>query len=403
MATISNTPRPGYAWDSTDNCWYPIGVGQHSHGEIPASTVDAKGDILVGTANDTVSKRSVGVDGSVLIADSTQATGLNWAGLMQYAGKNKVINGDFSIWQRGTSFSPASNGAYHCDRFLSSWDGNGSIAITRQAFTAGSAPVTGYEGQYFIRSAYNTVGTTTVLDLNHRIEDVRTFAGQTITLSFWAKADTARTCYTWLIQQFGGGGSADAYTGVNAVPFSVTSSWQRFTFTATLPSVAGKTIGTNSWLLSLIRIPAAAGAYLDIWGLQLEAGSVATPFVPAGGGSQQAELALCQRYYYRHSAANAGDAVCNFVNVAANSTVNTYGNYKFKTVMRTSPSFSASGNFQVYGNGTAYTATAIAQERSSTDSSMVRGQVSSGLTSGYAYWIEAQSNNTCYMEWSAEL
>jgi hypothetical protein len=30
MATISNTPRPGYAWDATDNVWYPIGVGQHS-------------------------------------------------------------------------------------------------------------------------------------------------------------------------------------------------------------------------------------------------------------------------------------------------------------------------------------------------------------------------------------
>jgi hypothetical protein len=31
MATISNTPRPGYVWDSTDNVWYPIGVGGHSH------------------------------------------------------------------------------------------------------------------------------------------------------------------------------------------------------------------------------------------------------------------------------------------------------------------------------------------------------------------------------------
>ena len=31
MATISNTPRPGYVWDSTDNVWYPIGVGGHGH------------------------------------------------------------------------------------------------------------------------------------------------------------------------------------------------------------------------------------------------------------------------------------------------------------------------------------------------------------------------------------
>lgn len=31
MATISNTTKPGYVWDSTDNVWYPLGVGSHGH------------------------------------------------------------------------------------------------------------------------------------------------------------------------------------------------------------------------------------------------------------------------------------------------------------------------------------------------------------------------------------
>ena len=79
MATISNTPRPGYAWDATDNVWYPIGVGQHSHGEIPASIVDAKGDIIAATAADTVARLAVGSNDQVLTADSTTATGLKWA------------------------------------------------------------------------------------------------------------------------------------------------------------------------------------------------------------------------------------------------------------------------------------------------------------------------------------
>ena len=79
MATISNTPRPGYAWDATDNVWYPIGVGQHSHGEIPASIVDAKGDIIAATAADTVARLAVGANDTVLTADSTAATGLKWA------------------------------------------------------------------------------------------------------------------------------------------------------------------------------------------------------------------------------------------------------------------------------------------------------------------------------------
>jgi len=45
---------------------------------IPASTVDAKGDLIVGTANDTVARRSVGTDGQALLADSAQTTGVAW-------------------------------------------------------------------------------------------------------------------------------------------------------------------------------------------------------------------------------------------------------------------------------------------------------------------------------------
>jgi hypothetical protein len=79
MATISNTPRPGYVWDATDNVWYPIGVGGHSHGEIPATIADAKGDLIVGTAADTVDRLAVGADATILVADSAEATGLKWA------------------------------------------------------------------------------------------------------------------------------------------------------------------------------------------------------------------------------------------------------------------------------------------------------------------------------------
>jgi hypothetical protein len=79
MATISNTPRPGYVWDSTDNVWYPIGVGAHSHSEIQKTIVDAKGDIIVATASDAVDRLAVGTNGQVLTADSSTGTGLKWA------------------------------------------------------------------------------------------------------------------------------------------------------------------------------------------------------------------------------------------------------------------------------------------------------------------------------------
>ena len=86
MATISNTPRPGYAWDATDNVWYPIGTGTHSHSDyitaasaINPTIVDAKGDIIAATAADTVARLAVGANDTVLTADSSTATGLKWA------------------------------------------------------------------------------------------------------------------------------------------------------------------------------------------------------------------------------------------------------------------------------------------------------------------------------------
>jgi hypothetical protein len=84
LATISNTPRPGYVWDATDNVWYPIGVGAHAHtadaiGAIANTLVDAKGDVLTATADNTPARLAVGTNDQVLTADSSTATGLKWA------------------------------------------------------------------------------------------------------------------------------------------------------------------------------------------------------------------------------------------------------------------------------------------------------------------------------------
>jgi hypothetical protein len=84
MATISNTPRPGYVWDSTDNVWYPIGVGAHGHtadsvGAIANSLVDAKGDLLTATADNTPARLALGSNNQILTVDSSTATGIKWA------------------------------------------------------------------------------------------------------------------------------------------------------------------------------------------------------------------------------------------------------------------------------------------------------------------------------------
>lgn len=45
---------------------------------VPKSLIDAKGDLLVGTADNTVARKAVGSNGKVLVADSTQSDGLRW-------------------------------------------------------------------------------------------------------------------------------------------------------------------------------------------------------------------------------------------------------------------------------------------------------------------------------------
>lgn len=213
------------------------------------------------------------------------------------AGKNKIINGDFGIWQRGTSFTPTSD-AFTADRYKVGWNGTGATrTISQQTFTPGEAPVSGYEGSHFIRINQSVAGTGgTYNSILQPIENVRTFAGQTITFSFWAKANNNISVSGGFGQVFGSGGSSSVYS-TDVFNINLTTSWQRFTYTATLPSVSGKTIGTtNSKLEIFIQFPSNTTFTIDTWGWQVEAGSIATNFATATG-TIQGELAACQRYY----------------------------------------------------------------------------------------------------------
>ena len=308
---------------------------------IQNSIVDAKGDLIAASANDTPARLAVGANGETLVADSSATTGLRWQG--DYAaGKNKLINGDFGIWQRGTTFTDPAGGSYLADRmrYSTSTAAAGSITISQQTFTPGTAPVAGYEAQYFLRSVLTTVGSATAIFFTNMVEDVRTLAGQTATFSFWAKSDSNRTQPAPTIeQQFGSGGSSAVDTTLTS--FNTTTSWQRFSFTLTLPSISGKTIGTGNHLRVRILQNLTSGNTLDIWGEQLEAGSVATAFQTATG-TLQGELSAAQRYYlksYNQATAPAtATTVSAFAYAAVNSTnTDNRVNVRFPVNMRSTP------------------------------------------------------------------
>jgi len=226
------------------------------------------------------------------------------------AGKNAIINGDMRVSQRGTSFTIAST-AYTLDRFF--YDVTSAIptgTVSQQTFTPGAAPVAGYEAASFLRVVNTANNGCTAFNLAQRVEDVRTFAGQTVTFSYWAKADAAATMTTVALQQvFGSGGSGTVTTILTMSSMILGTGWTRYTGTIAVPSISGKTIGTGSYVNVVIVLPNAAGVFrngtYDFWGWQLEAGNVATAFQTATG-TIQGELAACQRYYYEATLYSTG-------------------------------------------------------------------------------------------------
>lgn len=316
------------------------------------------------------------------------------------AAKNKILNSNFSIWQRGTSITFADN-AYTADRFITLVNSGsaGTGTVTQQTFTPGTAPVAGYEGQYFWRYNLTATGTSVEHYVGQKIEDVRTFAGQTVTFSFWGKADSARTITSQVLQLFGSGGSGTVATA--GTTHSFTTSWQRFSVTISVPSVSGKTIGTGSSLLPRFYWTAAAGATIDTWGWQLEYGSKATPFQTASGGSPQAELAMCQRYYVRTVSINAYGTVATPA-IGATATLASVI-YKTPVTMRVAPSSIDFANVALNDTNSVTAVTALTINRSNPDFCELTATVASGLTQYRPYNLVGNNTTAGYVGLSAEL
>jgi hypothetical protein len=189
-------------------------------------------------------------------------------------------------------------------------DNTGSTkTASQQAFTVGQTDVSG-NPKYYLRHVVSSVaGAGNFCVFSQRIEGVETLAGQTATLSFWAKADSNKNIATEFTRNFGTGGSPSApVNSIGVTTHNLTTSWQKFTATVSIPSISGKTIGSdgNDYLQLLFWFDAGSsfnartnslGQQTEtfyITGVQLEEGTVATPFEHRPYGT---ELALCQRYY----------------------------------------------------------------------------------------------------------
>lgn len=216
--------------------------------------------------------------------------------------RNKLINGDFRVAQRGTSFSGTST-EYTVDRwrFLNAGV-SASKSVSQQTATQGQTDFPP-DTINFVNVSAGSVSGTGFASFDQPIEDVRTLAGQTVTVSFWAKGSVAGTVKVSIFNYFGGGGTATTSTDTVTSSFDVTTSWARYSLTLAVPSFTGKTLGSghaNDLHFVLYADGTqfmGAASYtgtLSLANVQLEVGSVATPFERRPYGL---ELALCQRYY----------------------------------------------------------------------------------------------------------
>ena len=322
------------------------------------------------------------------------------------AGKNAIINGNFDVWQRGTSFSLAAGGAttsrYTVDRW--SYGGEANFTISRQtAVNAGSA--------YALRLQRNAGATATGDQFLCYVVESSTaqmFAGKTATLSFYMrKGDNYSGSTSYNLLRTGTGtdeGVASMYgsswTGyVQTIRTQVpTTTSTKYSFTFTIPSNV-KELG---FLIGYAGASGTAGAndWIEYEQMQFEIGDVATPFSRAGG-SIGGELALCQRYYFRTTGGSGYQPVCNGF---ASSSTNVMGYVQYPVTMRATPSAIEYATLQCNDSTTGTAVSAVAFSGTEVGPSAATLNFTCGSMTTFRPVKVLQSNSASgYLALSAEL
>lgn len=214
--------------------------------------------------------------------------------------RNLLINGAMVISQRGGSFSNPL-GTYTLDRWIAAPDNNTGLSYTID-WVAAFQNATDYAARYptvntVLRASVSTKGSCSFIDIKQKIEGVGIAQGKQLTVSFLHRyATTAKTISVHYIQDFGSGGSASVSGQLEtSKTASAAAGFTLLSFTGTLPSTKGKTLGPNHNLTIVIRVAVPENSeFVDLTNVQAEIDRAATPFEHRPYAT---ELRLCQRYY----------------------------------------------------------------------------------------------------------
>ena len=296
-----------------------------------------------GIQTDSISERNTGskitINSDIELSTGNQAIGFG-GGVV-----NKLINGNFCVWQRGTSFT--SNG-YTADRWRLNKSGTGTTTVSQQDFTVGQTDVPD-NPKHFIRLAKSSGTSSGYNDyIAQRVEGVETFASTQCTLSFYCKSASGNpNIKIQVSQNFGSGGSPSTAVTTDISTDTTSSSWTKKSFTFTPASISGKTLGTNDegtthYLEIRIMIEGAATSSADFAQVQLERGPQASDFVVTDFATERAK---CLRYYQRYHA-NGADQIVASGAITRSDAVDAF--VPIAAPMRTDPTFSNSGSLTFY-------------------------------------------------------
>jgi len=324
---------------------------------------------------------------------------------------NRIINGDFSVAQRGTSFTSTSSAnnddTYTLDRWYILSDGNDTIDVTQDTTTVPA------NQKYAIALDVETVNKK--FGIAQIIENANCVGliGGNVTLSFKAKVSATTKLDNVKAAVVAWSGTADTVTsdiisawnveGTNPTlianatyentpaNLNVTTSYATYSLTANIDTASTTNVIVFIW--SDVT-DTTLGDFLYIADVQLEAGTVATPFERR---SYRQELALCQRYYQRLVGGVFGSGTTYAGGYA-------FGVYCFPVVMRIAPTAleqtGTASNYGVIASGT-YVCTSVPTFNTASAFTIFVNFPAS-TSAGQGCLIRAEVS-TAYLGWSAEL
>ena len=358
------------------------------------------------------------IDSDGIVSGGITADSLN---IGQIGGRrNLIINGAMQVAQRGTSVSTSSTGYYTVDRFYI--EANGTTPTVTMSQDTASTPDVFTNA---LKLAVTSTGTPSGFNLAQKIEGYAFssagFGGSNakdLTLSFWVRSSITGTYSIAVMNSNASRSYVAEYT------ISSADTWEKKTITidgdtsgawlttsgvglqtffcldndggSYSTSTIGSWIASNKYAGSTNQVNWAgtSGATFYITGVQLEVGTVATPFEHRSYGE---ELALCQRYCWRPITAGNQDISIGwyYSNTHMSSII------PFPTTMRASPTMSAGSGYNFYRNGGADGFSTLTLEQANTNNALLLNASEMGGTSGQAGLIRSAASTSVIF--SAEL